>query len=106
LEIEAARQRMETLCRPNAGLADIPIRRAWAGLRSFAPDEIPVVGFDPQASGFFWLAGQGGHGIQAAPALAYLAVGLILDHPTSHMLGGKGVDSAALSPHRFELARL
>ncbi|HEX3952322.1 MAG TPA: FAD-dependent oxidoreductase, partial [Stellaceae bacterium] len=42
------------------------VERKWAGLRSFAADKTPVVGFDPLASGFFWLAGQGGYGIQAA----------------------------------------
>ena len=45
----------------------------WAGLRSFVADRTPVVGFDPQAEGFFWLAGQGGYGIQMAPALARTA---------------------------------
>lgn len=50
---------------------DVPtITHQWAGLRSFAADGNPVVGFDPLASGFFWLAGQGGYGIQTAPALA------------------------------------
>ena len=46
------------------------VERKWAGLRSFAPDRIPVYGFDPQAQGFFWCAGQGGFGIQTAPAAA------------------------------------
>lgn len=53
------------------------IERSWAGLRSFVADRTPVVGFDPQAEGFFWLAGQGGYGIQTAPALARLARDLI-----------------------------
>jgi len=46
------------------------VQHAWSGLRSFFPDGVPVCGFDPQASGFFWLAGQGGYGIQTAPALS------------------------------------
>jgi D-arginine dehydrogenase len=46
---------------------------AWAGLRTFAPDRVPVAGFDPDVPGLFWLAGQGGYGIQTAPALARLA---------------------------------
>lgn len=57
-----------------------PITRVdgpWAGLRSFAPDGEPVVGFDPQADGFFWLAGQGGYGFQTAPALSRLAADLV-----------------------------
>jgi len=49
------------------------VRHRWAGLRSFVADRSPVVGFDPQAPGFFWLGGQGGYGIQTAPALSRLA---------------------------------
>lgn len=49
------------------------VRRSWAGLRVFAPDRTPVVGFDPVGEGFFWLVGQGGYGIQTAPALGRLA---------------------------------
>ncbi len=50
----------------------------WAGLRTFAPDRTPVVGFDPRAENFFWCAGQGGYGIQTSPALSALAAGLLL----------------------------
>lgn len=53
------------------------IERSWAGLRTFAPDRTPVLGFDPRASGFFWLAGQGGYGLQTAPAMARLAAALV-----------------------------
>lgn len=49
------------------------VRRAWAGLRTFAPDRVPVAGFDPDVDGFYWLVGQGGAGIKTAPALAALA---------------------------------
>jgi D-arginine dehydrogenase len=59
---------------------DFPLTRvetSWAGLRSFAPDRTPVAGFDPTAGNFFWLAGQGGYGIQTAPALSRLAGQLI-----------------------------
>lgn len=48
------------------------INHRWAGLRTFVADGEPVVGFDPLAKGFFWLAGQGGYGIQTSPALAML----------------------------------
>lgn len=61
-------------------LIDFEVQRieaSWAGLRSFAPDGEPVAGFDPEAEGFFWLVGQGGYGIQTAPALASLAARLI-----------------------------
>jgi D-arginine dehydrogenase len=74
--------------------------RAWAGLRTFAPDRTPVVGFARDAAApFFWLAGQGGYGIQTAPAMASLAAALA---------GGQARPSfadegliAALSPDRF-----
>jgi len=49
----------------------------WAGLRTFAPDRLPVVGFDADAENFFWYAGQGGYGIQTSPALSALAAKLI-----------------------------
>ena len=54
------------------------VTHRWAGLRTFAPDRTPVVGYDPQVKGFFWLAGQGGYGLQTAPALSRLAAALLL----------------------------
>ena len=54
------------------------VEHSWAGMRTFAPDRTPVVGFAPEAQGFFWLAGQGGYGIQTAPALSQLAADLCL----------------------------
>jgi D-arginine dehydrogenase len=59
------------------------VERAWAGLRSFAPDRLPVYGFDPSADGFFWCAGQGGFGIQTAPAGSKLAAALLLGRDTA-----------------------
>jgi D-arginine dehydrogenase len=62
----------------------LDIRRVlsrWAGLRTFAPDRVFVAGFDPRTEGFFWLAGQGGYGIQSAPAMAQLARSLVLEVP-------------------------
>lgn len=53
------------------------VERSWAGLRTFAPDRTPVAGFDGAVDGFFWLAGQGGYGIQTSPALSALAAALI-----------------------------
>lgn len=76
------------------------VERSWAGLRTFAPDRTPVAGFDPQAEGFFWLAGQGGYGIQTAPALAPLAAALCRGEPPA--LPDDVV--AALSPARFAAA--
>lgn len=53
------------------------VSNAWAGLRSFVADRVPVVGFDPSSPGFFWVAGQGGYGIQTAPSMARTAAALI-----------------------------
>ena len=53
------------------------VERSWAGLRTFAPDATPVVGFDTQADNFFWLAGQGGYGVQTAPALSQIVAGAL-----------------------------
>ena len=75
------------------------VRRQWAGLRSFAPDRSPVIGFDNDAPRFFWLAGQGGYGIQTAPAAAALTAALLRDEARPPMLAG--VDPAVLSPARF-----
>ena len=59
------------------------LERKWAGLRSFAPDRLPVIGRDPDMPEFFWLAGQGGFGIQTAPAVAAMAAALLLDRAHS-----------------------
>ncbi len=53
------------------------IEAKWAGLRSFAPDRLPVIGHDPVNPGFFWFAGQGGFGIQTAPAAARLGASML-----------------------------
>src|SRR3546814_20273623 len=64
------------------------VERKWAGLRSFAPDRLPVYGPDPQVPGFFWFAGQGGFGIQTAPAAARLAAQLLLESGPDAMTAG------------------
>lgn len=84
---------------------DFKIRRvenSWAGLRSFVADQAPVCGFDPQCDGFFWLAGQGGYGIQSAPALSHLAANLIRGGGMPPGFADRGVARDAVSPHRFE----
>ncbi|MCK7610848.1 NAD(P)/FAD-dependent oxidoreductase [Roseibium sediminicola] len=73
------------------------VERNWAGLRSFVSDRTPVVGFAPDAEGFFWLAGQGGYGVQTAPALSRLVADLCLKRPSE--LTGEVV--AALDPARL-----
>ena len=75
------------------GVMDWPIDRLthrWAGLRTFAPDRLPVYGFDPRNSRFFWFAGQGGFGIQTAPAAARLGASLLL-----------AKDQREVDPHLF-----
>lgn len=75
------------------------VERSWAGLRSFAPDRLPVYGFDPGLAGFFWCAGQGGFGIQTAPAAAKLAADLILGRATD-------LDPEPYSLSRFATGRI
>ena len=83
-----------------AAATNVPVhgvRRAWAGLRTFAPDRVPVVGEDPTAPGFWWLAGQGGAGIKTAPAMsAILAAQLLGGTPPPWHFA-----DAVLSPQRF-----
>jgi len=75
------------------------VERKWAGLRSFAPDRRPVYGFDAAREGFFWFAGQGGFGIQTAPAAARLAAQVLLDLPRDSMT--EALDASLYSPARF-----
>jgi D-arginine dehydrogenase len=79
------------------------IQRRWAGLRSFFADRSPVAGFDARTEGFFWLAGQGGYGIQMAPALARTAAALLRGLPLPADIAAQGVTPEALSPMRPEL---
>ena len=79
-------------------VVDWPVERVehrWAGLRSFAPDRLPIYGFDPADPAFFWFAGQGGFGIQTAPAAAVLGAALLLGEK------GGDVDPAPYVPDRF-----
>lgn len=75
------------------------VERRWAGLRSFAPDRAPVYGFDAKVPGFFWFAGQGGFGIQTAPAAALLGAALIRGDAMPDALAG--VDPQRYAPSRF-----
>ncbi|MBW8815158.1 MAG: FAD-binding oxidoreductase [Caulobacterales bacterium] len=77
------------------------VAHRWAGLRTFAPDRVPVVGMDPRADGFFWLAGQGGYGIQTSPALSETAAALINEGRLPQALRAEGVSEADLGPGRF-----
>ena len=73
------------------------IHSKWAGLRTFAPDRHPVAGFAPDAEGFFWLAGQGGFGLQTSPAMAAITESMIAagDWPVP------GVSADELGPERL-----
>jgi D-arginine dehydrogenase len=77
------------------------VRHSWAGLRTFAPDRTPVVGFDPRTTGFFWCAGQGGYGIQSAPALARTAAALAQRERIPADVAAQGLRAEDLSPSRL-----
>jgi D-arginine dehydrogenase len=89
--------------RDAAGLPLRSVRRAWAGLRTFAPDRVPVLGEDPRAPGFWWLAGQGGAGIKTAPAMAQLLPKAMDGEPFPQTALGLDVTPDVLSPARFGL---
>ncbi len=76
-------------------LTDVEVRRlnrTWAGLRTFLPDRLPAVGYDPRVADFFWLVGQGGSGMQTAPAMGQAAADLLAGRPSRF--------AEALSPAR------
>ena len=77
------------------------VERKWAGLRSFVADKTTVNGFDPLAEGFFWLAGQGGYGIQTAEGMARSAVALIDTGALPPDIAAAGLMPETLSPARF-----
>jgi D-arginine dehydrogenase len=87
-----------------ATLLAIPrIRAKWAGLRSFVADKTVVAGYDPRCPGFFWLAGQGGYGIQTAPALGRVAAALVRGEPLPADVQALGVSAGDLAVERAAL---
>lgn len=74
------------------------VRRSWGGLRTFAPDGLPVVGFRAEHPGFGFVAGQGGYGIQMAPALASFAAAVLTG---GEVPADIALPVAALTPDRF-----
>jgi len=90
--IAAAMERLRALA---PSLVPTSLKRKWAGLRTFSPDSIPVVGEDPRIKGFFWLAGQQGFGIESSPAIGQIAADLIVRGTTDRF------DASILSPTRF-----
>lgn len=75
---------------------------SWAGLRSSMPDDDPVAGWDPEAPGFFWFAGQGGFGIQSSPALSRAAAAILCGDPIPGGLASAGLTATPLSPARLD----
>lgn len=75
--------------------------RTWAGLRSFVSDGDLVCGFDPQVEGLFWIAAQGGYGIQTSPAMGQASAALVRGKPLPDALAAFGLTKAMLSPHRL-----
>ncbi|GAA4825688.1 FAD-dependent catabolic D-arginine dehydrogenase DauA [Sphingosinicella ginsenosidimutans] len=77
------------------------IAHRWAGLRTFTGDRVPTAGFAADAPGFFWLAGQGGYGLQTAPAMAAAVESLIAGTPWPDGLAQLGVTAATIGPERL-----
>ena len=97
LDVAVAVDRIQTM----AALEIKRIHNKWAGLRSFVADKSPVVGFDPACEGFFWLAAQGGYGMQTSPAMGRLTAALATGAPLPADLADLGVSTAALTPARW-----
>jgi len=90
--IAAALERLRALA---PAIVPRTLKRKWAGLRTFSPDSVPVVGADPRVAGFFWLAGQAGFGIESSPAIGQIAADLIVSGATNRF------DASVLTPARF-----
>ena len=94
LDIAAAIERINGVT--TLGLRSV--HTAWAGLRSFVPDRLPVVGSWPDHPGFAFFAGQGGYGIQMAPALAAAGAAIMLGQPIPSDIGVRADDIAPRRP--------
>jgi D-arginine dehydrogenase len=81
----------------------LAVEHKWAGLRTFAPDRLPVYGYDPDVPGFFWCAGQGGYGIQTAPAAGALCAAMLLNKVPDAMVAH--IDAAPFNPLRFHAGK-
>ncbi|HWA48495.1 MAG TPA: FAD-binding oxidoreductase [Dongiaceae bacterium] len=97
LRLAQAAERLETMTEIRVQR----LERSWGGLRTFAPDGLPVVGFDPDAADFFWLAGQGGYGIQTSPAMSRLAAALLAGTALPVELAKENIGAETFSPNRF-----
>ncbi|MBT4933668.1 MAG: FAD-binding oxidoreductase [Rhodospirillaceae bacterium] len=76
------------------------IASKWAGLRSFVADKTPVIGMDDEVEGFFWLAAQGGYGIQSSPAAGRVTASLVIDGVLPGDILETGLQEADLAPRR------
>lgn len=76
------------------------IKSPWAGLRNFVPDGVPVAGYDSEMPGFFWYAGQGGYGMQIAPAMSKVGAALLGAQEIDPDLVARGLHAQQLSPTR------
>ena len=83
----------------------VTFAQSWAGLRTFAPDRLPVIGWDPDAPRFCWLVGQGGAGIKTSPALAGAVAAIVGGTPWPPELAALGVLAEDLAPQRFRSGR-
>lgn len=97
LDIAIAADRVEQA----TTLAIRRISHSWAGLRSFAQDELPVIGRAAGAPGFVWCAGQGGAGFQTAPALSRIAAAAVLGLPFPEDCAAAGLTAEGFAPARF-----
>lgn len=100
LDVAICVDRLSTAC----ALEVRRIDSKWAGLRSFLPDRAPACGFDPAEPRFFWLAGQGGDGVQTSPALSRLAAAMVLGEGAEALLADSAITPAMLAPGRPALA--
>ena len=101
LDVAAGVERLE-----RATLINVTrVSRSWAGLRTFARDASPVAGLDGSASGFCWLAGQGGFGIKTSPALSRACAALVRGQPLPDEFGRLGIGAHDLSPDRLREPR-
>ena len=77
------------------------LEHSWGGLRTFAPDGNPVIGFDRHTDGFFWAVGQGGYGIQSCPALSATAAAMALHNAIPKDIIDLGLNPSDITPDRF-----
>jgi D-arginine dehydrogenase len=100
-DIAVAVERLERA----TSLCVLRVEHRWAGLRTIAPDEEPIIGFDPYVPDFLWAAGFGGFGVQASFAAGLCCEALICSQSLPAELAEFGVDVARLSPQRLAIAR-